>query len=78
MDINLKAELAKGLERIEGLVDEIKVRAHLAGMEAKDEWTRLEPKARQQVEAMKGDLSKASRSAVDEMVSALEKLREKL
>ena len=75
---NVKAELAKGLERIEGLFDEIKVRAHLAGMEAKDEWTKLEPRARQEIDAMKRDLSAASRKGVDELVTALEKLREKL
>lgn len=39
-------EVAKIKEDLHRLADEIRVRIHLAGMEAKDAWQRLEPKLR--------------------------------
>ncbi len=39
----LKDELQKGLEHLKSLRDEVRVRLHLAGMDAKDEWNKLEP-----------------------------------
>jgi hypothetical protein len=39
----LKGELQKDLDRLHTLRDEVRLRLHLASMEAKDEWNRLEP-----------------------------------
>lgn len=39
-------EVAKIKEDLHRLADEIRVRIHLAGMDAKDAWQRLEPKLR--------------------------------
>lgn len=75
---DLKAELEKGLADAQALVDDVKVRVHLAGMDAKDEWNKLEPKVTQQLTTLKRDLSTATKDAVDDLVGALEKLRAKL
>ncbi len=40
----LKSDLNKSLESLQTLRDEIRVRLHLAGMDAKDAWDKLEPK----------------------------------
>lgn len=77
-DTNLKAELQKGLDRIETLVDDVKVRVHLAGMDAKDEWNKLEPRVTSELEGLKRDFSTVSKSAIEELTHALEKLRAKL
>lgn len=76
--MDTKADLQKGLEKAQALFDDVKVRIHLAGMDAKDEWNKLEPKVTQELETVKRDLSSASHAAVEEVVGALEKLRAKL
>ena len=77
-ETNLKDELQKGLEKVEALVDDVKVRVHLAGMDAKDEWNKLEPRVTEELQGIKQDFNKVSKSALDELVGALEKLRAKL
>ena len=42
----LKAELKKLQDDLEGIAGEIKVKVHLAGMDVKDAWSDLEPKIR--------------------------------
>lgn len=63
------------------LRDEIKLKLHLANMDAKDEWKLIEP----QVEKMEHDLSdlavgvtNATREAVDALMKRLQALRAKL
>jgi len=75
---DLKTELEKGISEAQALVDDVKVRVHLAGMDAKDEWNKLEPKVTAQLTSLKRDLSSATKDAVDDLVGALEKLRAKL
>ena len=40
---NVKDELKKNLERLQTIRDEVRLHLHLATMEAKDEWNKLEP-----------------------------------
>ena len=75
---DLKTELEKGISEAQALVDDVKVCVHLAGMDAKDEWNKLEPKVTAQLTSLKRDLSSATKDAVDDLVGALEKLRAKL
>jgi hypothetical protein len=74
---DLKDELKKGLEHLQTLRDEVRVRLHLAGLEVKDEWNKLEPHLFEVEQAAK-EVSESSRRAVSEAVVRLKKLRESL
>lgn len=74
---NLKVEIEKGLSQLQTLRDEIRVKLHLGGMEVKSEWDKLEPYVLD-VEKKASDLSEASKSALDEAVEKLKKLRSSL
>jgi hypothetical protein len=73
----LKEELKKGLEHLRTLRDEVRVRLHLAGMDARDEWNKLEPHLFD-VEQAAHEATEASRRAVAEAVERLKKLRQSL
>jgi hypothetical protein len=73
----LKDEVKKGLEHLRTLRDEVRVRLHLAGMEVKEEWNKLEPHLLD-VEQAAREASEASRRAVAEAVESLKKLRQSL
>jgi hypothetical protein len=70
----LKQEMEKSLALMRTLRDEIRVTVHLAGMEAKDEWRKLEPRLADIENAAK-DLSEATCSAVSEAAKRLSELR---
>lgn len=68
-------ETNKNLDRLRALRDEIRVKAHLAKMDAKDRWKELEPKVTALVdEADKGTMD-LTREVVTDAIRALEKLR---
>ncbi len=71
----LKAELEKSVALLRTLRDEIRVKAHLAGMNAKDQWRDLEPRLEAAVERAAKDVSEASRQAVADATEALKKFR---
>jgi hypothetical protein len=73
----LKKELAKGVTRLQTLRDEVRVRLHLAGMDLKDQWNKLEPHL-EEVEKKAEEVSDDARTAVAEAVKKLEKLRASL
>ena len=73
----LKKELEKNLNLLHTLRDEVRVRLHLAGMDLKEQWNKLEPHL-EDVEKRAGEISEASRAVVAEAVKKLEKLRSKL
>jgi hypothetical protein len=73
----LKDEVKKGLEHLKALRDEVRVRLHLAGMEAKDEWNKLEPRLLD-VEQSAREATETSRRAVADGVEKLKKLLESL
>jgi hypothetical protein len=74
---DLKTEMQKSLELLGTLRDELRVTAHLAGMEAKDRWKALEAHAAE-VEAAAGEVTVASRDALAQVVTALKTFRESL
>ena len=74
---DVKEELKKGLERLQTLRDEIRVRLHLGGLEAKEEWNKLEPHLLD-VERAAHEATEASRRAVNDAVERLKKLRSSL
>lgn len=74
---NLKAEIQKGLSQMQTLRDEVRVRLHLAGMEVKEEWQKLEPTI-DEVERKAEQVSDATRAAIDEAVKKIAKIRSSL
>ncbi|HJZ85757.1 MAG TPA: hypothetical protein VKN99_11335 [Polyangia bacterium] len=74
---DLKQELKRGLELLKTLRDEIRLDLHLAGMEARDQWTRLEPRIAQ-LEKRGQELGAASKQALDELLAAAKRLRDSL
>lgn len=77
MSDELKAELKKGLGRLQTLRDEVKVKIHLASMNVKDQWKKLEPGI-EEVEKAAHDISEKSRGALSDALKRLEKLRDSL
>jgi len=71
---DLKNELKKGLSQLQTLRDEVRVRLHLANMDLKDQWNKLEPHLAD-VEKKAADATEASRNLIDEAVKKLEKFR---
>jgi hypothetical protein len=73
----LRAEVKKGLERLQALRDELRVQSHLAGMDAKKRWDELEPKLAD-VERAAEEATEASRTLVADTVKALQSLRDSI
>ena len=73
----MKNELKKSLSKLQTLRDEVRVRLHLANMDLKDQWNKLEPYILD-VEKKASDASEASKSLVDEAVKKIEKFRASL
>jgi hypothetical protein len=72
---DLKVELKKSVKLLRTLRDEVRVKLHLAGMEAKEAWKKLEPRV-DAVERVAHDASEASRVAVVDAVKLLKDVRE--
>jgi ribosome-associated translation inhibitor RaiA len=73
----LKRELEKGVTRLQTLRDEVRVRLHLAGMDLKDQWNKLEPHL-DEVEKKAHEASDDAKTALAEAMKKLEKLRASL
>lgn len=69
----LKTEIQKSLDLMRTLRDEVRVKLHLAGMDAKDEWQKLEPHLLD-VERAADEFSEAAHKAVSDAVKRLSKL----
>lgn len=68
---DLKTEINNGLERLQTLRDEARVRLHLAGMEAKDRWNEIEPHLAD-VERSAAQITETSRAAISQAVERIE------
>lgn len=75
---DVKAELEKSAVQLRKLRDEVRVQLHLGGLEAKDEWRRLEPRLEEVLERTAREVSDASRTALTEITQAVRKLRDSL
>jgi hypothetical protein len=73
----LKKELEKGVTRLQTLRDEVRVRLHLAGMDLKEQWKKVEPHL-DEVEKKAGDVTDDARHMLGEAMKKLEKLRASL
>jgi len=70
----LKNEYQRSLELMRTLRDEVRLKLHLAGMDAKDEWRKLEPRLAE-VEKAGTEFTEATCKAASELVQRLSKLR---
>jgi len=77
MTTELNDELKKSLALLQTLRDEVRVKLHLAGMDIKDEWTKLEPHLAK-VEQAAAEVSDASRTALAEAIAKVKKVRDSL
>ena len=67
-DLDVKAEMQRGVDLLRTLRDEIKVKLHLAGMDAKDQWAKLEPELFK-VERAAEQATESSKKLVDDALS---------
>lgn len=74
---DLKNELKKSLATLQTLRDEVRVKLHLANMDLKDQWNKLEPHLAD-VEKKAEEVTEASRGILNEAVKKLEKFRASL
>ncbi len=76
-ELDLKSEMKKGLDLLRTLRDEVKVKLHLAGMEAKDQWAKLEPEL-SKVERAADQATESSKKLLDETLKRLKAIRDSL
>ena len=70
---DIKAEIDKTLNQMRTLRDEVRLKVHLAGMDAEDEWAKLEPQL-QAAEQIAEDATEATKKAVTDAFQRLSKL----
>jgi hypothetical protein len=75
--LDMKQELEKGVEVLRTLRDEIKVKLHLGGMDAKDQWAKLEPELFK-VERAAQQATDASKKLLDDALVKLKSLKDSL
>jgi DNA-binding transcriptional MerR regulator len=75
------SEIGTSLDEIRAIADEVRVKLHLATLEARSTWERLQPQLEQleQAAAAKGrDAAAALGQLVDDVGAAVRKLRDEL
>lgn len=73
MDTNhIKIEVEKNIEKLTALKDEVKLKLHLASLDAKKEWDeKIEPHVLE-IEQTAKNVSESSRTAVKDVVAKVE------
>ena len=77
----LKTQLEKSMQLLRTLRDEARVELHLAGMDAKDEWERLEPRflaAERAMNEFRHEAADVSRKAVEGALESFKAFRDNL
>jgi hypothetical protein len=75
---NIKAEVEKNITKLAGLRDEVKVRLHLASLDAKQEWDdKIAPRVLD-AEAAAKNLTDASLGKVEDAIDKVQKFLGKL
>lgn len=77
MTQELKEQLQRSMKHLETLRDEIRLEIHLAGMDAKDSWKKLEHRF-SDAETVAREVSHASRQALEETLEAFKSFRDSL
>ncbi len=76
-ELDLKAEMKKGVDLLKTLRDEVRVKLHLAGMDVKDQWAKLEPEL-SRVERAAEQATESSKKLMDEALNRLKALRDSM
>ncbi len=76
-ELDLKAEMKRGVDLLKTLRDEIKVKLHLAGMDVRDQWAKLEPEL-SKVERAAEQATESSKKLMDDALNRLKALRDSL
>ena len=74
----VRTELEQSLQQLQALRDEVRLKTHLAKQDMKDRWRELEPRVTALADQAAKSASEVSRTAVTELIHALEKLRASL
>ena len=74
----LRTEMAAELEQLRTLRDDVRLKMHLAKMDATDRWRELEPRVTAVIDQAGKSASAVSREVVTDAIHALEKLRDSL
>ena len=72
-----KQDFEKAVAQLRTLRDEIKVQLHLASMDAKDAWQKLEP-GLAELEQKMGQVTDASRSKAQDLLKRFAQLRDRM
>jgi hypothetical protein len=75
---DVKSELERTAKALRELRDEVRLQMHLGGLEAKHEWSRLEPRLEATLERAAADISEATRRTLVEVTEAVRRLRDTL
>lgn len=73
----LQTQIHQRLAKLQTLRDEIRVRIHLAGMDVKDAWDRIEPQIAG-AEMMAAEASPAARSLLERVLQKTARVHESL
>ncbi len=71
-------EARKAIDRLQSVRDELRVQAHLAGMDAKDRWKSLEPRIQEVTDHLAREGSEGARKAFQEIMDELKTFRASL
>ena len=75
---HMRTEMEANLEQLRTLRDDVRVKLHLAKMDAKDRWRELEPRVTAVLDQAARSTSAVSRQVVTDAIHALEKLRDSI
>jgi transposase len=78
LGMNAQTELNKRVEELQALRDDLKVRIHLASMEAKDAWNELLPKLEKAEKLAESAVVDTAKVALDDVIGSLKQLRDKI
>jgi hypothetical protein len=73
----LRQDVDKALEQLRTIRDEIRVHLHLANMEAKEAWRKLEPSLGE-IEQKMGQVTEATRTKAQELLKRFTELRDRV
>jgi hypothetical protein len=71
-----REEFETQVDNLRAVRDQIRVDVHLAGMDLRDAWKRLEPRLRSVVDGAEKEIETFSIGALDELAKAATKLRD--
>jgi hypothetical protein len=74
----MRTEMEANVEQLCTLRDDVRVKLHLAKMDAKDRWRELEPRITAVLDQAARSTSAVSRQVVTDAIHALEKLRDSI